>query len=134
MTAIESSLNYFLLLNQSNDFVQLLRSKSDSGNLKQHPIGPAFSKNSTACTSGFSSPIRRSEGEKRLAARILVRAIFPALSKLQVIAGNSVRFIALLAPVVIALVGANNFYIGFSTVISKSLDLNPDITVARLTL
>ena len=59
----------------------------------------------------------RSEREKSLAARVLVRAIFPALSKLQVIAGNSDQFIALFAPVVIALVGANNFYIGFSTVI-----------------
>ena len=37
--------------------IELLGSKSDSGNKKRHPIGPAFSKNSTACTRGFSSPI-----------------------------------------------------------------------------
>lgn len=43
-----------------------------------------------------------------------------ALSKLHAIAGNSDRFIALLAPVV---VGQSNYYsgIGFSTVISKQL-------------
>ena len=37
--------------------IELLGSKSDSGNMKRHPIGPAFSENSTACTRGFSSPI-----------------------------------------------------------------------------
>ena len=37
--------------------IELLGSKSDSGNMKRHPIGQAFSKKSTACTRGFSSPV-----------------------------------------------------------------------------
>ena len=39
------------------ELIELFGPKSDSGNIKRHPIGPAFSKKSTACTRGFSSPI-----------------------------------------------------------------------------
>ena len=53
--------------------IELLESKSDSGNMKRHPIGQAFSKNSTACTRDFSrrfAAFHRSRREKPLAPRV----------------------------------------------------------------
>ena len=55
------------------DPIELLGSKSDSGNMKRHRIGPAFSENSTVCTRGFSrrfAVFRRSRREKPLASRV----------------------------------------------------------------
>ena len=69
LTAIlKTCLNYFMFLNQSEYSLELtsswkqlncelLGSKTDSGNMKRHFIGPAFLKNSTTCTRGFSSPV-----------------------------------------------------------------------------
>ena len=56
--------------------IELLGSKSDFENMKRHPIGPAFSKNSTACTRGFSRRFATrysvALGEKKpLASRVL---------------------------------------------------------------
>ena len=68
---LKTCLNYYMFLEP----IELLGSKSDSGNMKRHPIGPAFSKNSTACTRGFSrrsAVFRRSRREKPLTSRVTV--------------------------------------------------------------
>ena len=63
---LQTCLNYFLLLDQSEYSLELTSSLGTNwivrvkiwlweSNMKRHSIGPASSKNSTACTRGFSA-------------------------------------------------------------------------------